>query len=127
MTILTNIPPFTVFQDVRVDLLTGWSVFYQAVVNTLAGDDILTGSGGEFGVGVGGLLDTSLGHDSIEGSGIIGIYVGGTIQTGLGNDTLNGYGKSCGIQINNGFINTGAGNDIVSGVIASPTGRMGCS
>ncbi len=125
MTILAAIPPFTVLQDTRTDLISGWLILYQTNVNMLAGDDVLLGSGAELGVGVGGVLDTNQGHDSIEGSGVNGIYASGTILSGLGNDTLIGNGRSCGIWINNGTLNCGAGNDSITGTVVMPASATG--
>jgi len=111
------------------------------ITNTLAGDDIITGTftGIETNSGIRnqGWLNTGEGNDLITGitpidkayfgQGIlnIGHYlvidvydydspVGGIIDTGDGNDTIIGTGGESGIIIQDGTINTGKGNDIIT-------------
>jgi hypothetical protein len=111
------------------------------IVNTLAGDDIITGTftgiQTDSGIRNQGSLNTGEGNDMITGitpidrvylgQGIfnVGHYlgddiydsdspVGGIIDTGDGNDTIIGTGGGTGIIIQDGTINTGKGNDIIT-------------
>jgi hypothetical protein len=111
------------------------------IVNTLAGDDIITGTftgiQTDSGIRNYGWLNTGEGNDLITGItpidrayfgyGIlnIGHYlggdiydsdspVGGIIDTGDGNDTIIGTGGRTGIHIQDSTINTGKGNDIIT-------------
>ncbi|MBD2473094.1 hypothetical protein [Nostoc sp. FACHB-145] len=98
---------------------------YGGKINTGSGDDIITGTGGEFGIvnfslskldGTilrQGIIDTGAGNDTITGTGNSGIGNGGIINTGTGNDTIIGTGSSSGIS-NSGIINTGTGNDTIT-------------
>jgi hypothetical protein len=119
------------------------------IVNTLAGDDIITGTWTGISTDAGirnyGTLNTGEGNDIITGItpidrafygyGIlnIGHYlvpdvyehdnpVGAIIDTGDGNDTIIGTGGGTGIHHQDGTINTGNGNDIITA-----TGYFGLS
>ena len=106
----------------------GWYVDAGVVVNTLAGNDIISGIGGTSNSGINngitnkvsisnnGTITTGAGNDSIYGiSDGIGIYNTGTINTGIGKDSITGIGNVVGID-NVGTINTGAGNDTITGI-----------
>jgi hypothetical protein len=92
-------------------------------VNTLGGDDLISGIKGGFSAGLGilnkGTINTGNGNDTISGSGGVGIGISnqGTINTGNGNDTISGSsGRSLGI-LNSSIstIDTGNGDDTISG------------
>ena len=91
--------------------IAGWYVDAGMVVNTLAGNDIISGIGGT--------------SNSDINNGItnkVSISNNGTIITGAGNDSI--YGISDGIGIyNTGTINTGAGNDTVSAIVGGFSGN----
>jgi hypothetical protein len=105
-----------------------------ALVNTLGGDDIITGYGetlrnilfyGSLNVGIyngsGGVINTGDGSDNIAGYGGVGLFndLNATISTGTGNDTVSGCGCDYGDDfkgiLNSGTINTGSGGDTVIG------------
>ena len=75
------------------------SIINFGIVNTLDGNDKITGTGTDTGTGF------------FSG---VGIYNAGTINTGADNDTITGTGSGTGYGIYNpGTIDTGAGFDIV--------------
>lgn len=88
-------------------------------VNTLGGNDRITGTGGINSIYNEGTIKTDDGKDSIFGSGSsIGIllYQTGSIYTGRGNDSITAIGNDFdGINNIFGVINTGDGNDVISG------------
>jgi hypothetical protein len=89
-------------------------IFNTGIANTLAGNDILIGTGSTYGLVNYGTLNTGDGMDIIigtSGNGYIGINnaSGASIQTGDGNDTI----ISTGVIYNGGSINTGNGNDSI--------------
>jgi hypothetical protein len=123
----------------------GWYVDAGVVVNTLAGNDIISGIGGtsntdinngianKVSISNNGIIITGTGNDSIYGiSDGIGVYNTGTINTGTGNDNITGISTGSGLSssktsifnigiFNDEFtIDTGTGNDIISG-----TGNFG--
>ena len=103
------------------------------VVNTFAGDDVITGIGTATGNSIEnrgiynfGTIDTGADNDTITGIGnggnADGIRNFGTIDTGTGNDTIKGIGNGGGNGIINfgygtiiGTINTGDGADTIIG------------
>ena len=106
----------------------GWYVDAGVVVNTLAGNDIISGIGGtsntdinngianKVSISNNGTIITGTGNDSIYGiSDGVGVYNTGTINTGIGNDNITGIGNAVGIYTF-GTINTGAGNDTITGI-----------
>jgi hypothetical protein len=108
--------------------IAGWYVDAGMVVNTLAGNDIISGIGGtsntdinngianKVSISNNGTIITGTGNDSIYGiSDGIGIYNTGTINTGTGKDSITGIGNVEGINTF-GTINTGAGNDTITGI-----------
>ena len=108
--------------------IAGWYVDAGMVVNTLAGNDIISGIGGtsnsdinngitnKVSISNNGTIITGAGNDSIYGiSDGIGIYNTGTINTGTGKDNIIGIGNVVGIYTF-GTINTGAGNDTITGI-----------
>jgi hypothetical protein len=105
-----------------------------AVVDTLNGNDVITGNGqtlrqvlfyGSLTVGVyngsGGAISTGEGLDAIVGYGGVGIFndLTATIGTGNGNDTVSGcgcdYGKYSKGILNSGKIATASGSDTIIG------------
>ncbi|OKH31371.1 hypothetical protein NIES2119_28970 [[Phormidium ambiguum] IAM M-71] len=102
-------------------------------VNTLAGNDRITGIGetpleipalppfpgtnfATRGISNSGTINTDDGADALTGTGGIGIYNEGSINLGDGNDTLTGTSTTVGISVgiyNFGILNTGSGNDII--------------
>ena len=89
-------------------------IFNTGNTTTLAGNDILIGTGSKYGFVNYGTLNTGDGRDIIIGTsdkGYIGINnVGGArIETGDGNDTI----ISTGVIYNGGSIHTGNGNDSI--------------
>jgi hypothetical protein len=133
--------PSITFTNQR-DTVTGssdgaiYGIITSGTVNTLGGDDTLSGTGTEpssYGIYIDGTLDTSTGKDTISGSGNLlpGINVNsGALETGAGNDTITGTsvgvslsGQNQGIFLNanDTKINTGAGNDAVIGESAFGT------
>jgi hypothetical protein len=109
-------------------------IINSAVVNTLGGDDVITGNGetlhsvlfyGSLTVGIyngsGGVINTGDGADNIAGYGGVGLFndLNATINTGIGNDTVSGCGCDYGDDfkgiLNSGMINTGSGADTVIG------------
>jgi hypothetical protein len=95
-----------------------------SLANTLAGDDVITGTGGYYGFenGVfenGAILNTNDGNDTITGistfGGIINQY-SSILDTGKGNDLITGTGgQSYGGFQNAGTLNTDDGNDTITG------------
>jgi hypothetical protein len=93
------------------------------IANTLAGNDVITGtSNGGFGIyGSSGTINTGDGNDIIAGtsfSTITAIFLSGTcgIDTGKGDDIITGTGFGHGIAHDSAtFLNTGEGNDIITG------------
>jgi hypothetical protein len=99
---------------------TGWIVWSIQTVDTLAGNDTVSGKGDDTGINInGGTINTDAGKDKIIGIGYTrGISNYGTINTGDGNDRITGTGD-IGIFIDTeyaGTINTGAGNDKIIGI-----------
>lgn len=99
---------------------TGWIVWSIQTVDTLAGNDTVSGKGDDRGINInGGTINTDAGNDKIIGIGYsYGIFNYGTINTGDGNDRIIGKGD-IGIFIDTeyaGTINTGAGNDKIIGI-----------
>jgi len=96
-------------------------IFNTGIANTLAGDDIITGTttSTNFGIRNEGSINTDDGNDIITGTGYLGIYNTeiGSIDTGKGNDTITGNGDNTGIfnPQSGGIIDTGDGNDIITG------------
>jgi hypothetical protein len=89
-------------------------IFNTGMANTLAGNDILIGTGSTYGLVNYGTLNTGEGRDIIIGNsnnGYIGINnaIGASIQTGNDNDTI----ISIGVIYNGGSIDTGNGNDFI--------------
>ena len=89
-------------------------IFNTGIANTLDGNDILIGTGANFGFVNYGTINTAGGRDIIIGTsnkGYIGINnaIGASIGTGDGNDTI----ISTGVIYNGGSINTGNGNDSI--------------
>jgi hypothetical protein len=94
------------------------------LVNTLAGNDQITGIGNDYGFKNLGVLNTNDGDDIIIGSGEgrgggYGIYNIGTLNAGEGNDLITGVGLYTfnpyydGIY-NIGTLNVGEGNDTIT-------------
>ena len=91
------------------------------IVNTLAGNDRITGEGTAYGFVNSGTLNTDDGNDTITGIGTraygqgVGIDTG-TLNTGKGDDVITGEGFSHGIRTDSGSIfDTGEGNDTIRG------------
>ena len=101
-----------------VDLDDKIVVYRDVVANTLGGDDVLIGSSElEVGIKNFGTIQTVEGNDAITGNGgIAGIVNGrfGTITTGEDDDVITGSDALIGIE-NLGMIKTGDGNDIITG------------
>ena len=115
---------FTNLAD-RATSTTGWEVFKGVVVNALAGNDTIAGTGDYYGIYSLGTINTDTGNDTITGTGrgsYYGIYNDGTIDTGAGNDTITGTSIGGFGIINNGIINTGIGNDTIAGTSARAYG-----
>jgi hypothetical protein len=117
-------------------------IFNTGIVNTLAGNDIITGTGGNnFGAGIHnelGFINTSYGNDKITGiynqrqNFFFGYAIDNrqaTINTGDGDDIIRGTVISEGYGINNNgglfnqggtnvgsTINTDDGNNIITGI-----------
>ena len=93
---------------------TGWIVWDIQTVNTLAGNDTVSGKGDDRGINInGGTINTDDGNDKIIGIGYsTGIFNLGTIDTGAGNDKIIGKGAIFNsTDAGKGIIYTGAGND----------------
>jgi hypothetical protein len=93
------------------------------LVETLGGDDSITGQGPVFGGSIGDginlvavTIDMGTGNDTLTGSGgSNGIVNFGSITMGAGNDAVTGRSSSGGFGISNfGKILTGAGNDTIT-------------
>ena len=97
----------------------GWVINAGEVIQALDGSDTIIGSdiGGEFGIVNFGALDTGAGNDVVTGSGGgFGIFnQGSTLETGAGNDVVTGSGGYFGIFNQGSTLETGAGNDVVTG------------
>lgn len=99
------------------------------IVNTLAGDDEITGTNSQEEPGhsigiynmIGALLDTGTGNDTLIGTGTTGIINLGTINTGEGSDAITGVGNSINFSgiYNYGNINTGDNTDVIIGINTS--------
>jgi hypothetical protein len=72
------------------------------IANTLAGDDLITGTGGTYSIYNSGTLSTADGNDVITG-----------VRTSPEENTIFSYG----IYNESGIIDTGDGNDIIAGII----------
>jgi hypothetical protein len=124
---------FTSQADI-IPALGNAEIINSAIVNTLGGDDIITGNGetlrnilfyGSLTVGIyngsGGVINTGDGADNIAGYGGVGLFndLNATINTGIGNDTVSGCGCDYGNDfkgiLNSGTINTGSGSDTIIG------------
>jgi hypothetical protein len=113
MTIELSTITFSVQDDV-VPVSGVEQIFNTGIANTLAGNDILIGTGTTYGLVNYGTLNTDDGRDIIIGNsnnGYIGINnaIGASIQTGNGNDTI----ISTGVIYNGGSIDTGNGDDFI--------------
>lgn len=95
---------------------TGWIVWDIQTVNTLAGNDTVSGKGDDRGINInGGTINTDDGNDKIIGIGYsTGIFNLGTIDTGAGNDKIIGAIFNS-TDAGKGIIYTGAGNDKIIG------------
>lgn len=90
------------------------------IINTGSGDDSITGRGGQVGIlnrEFSSSINTGNGNDTITGIGSTGIFNSGTIDTGNGNDIITGIGVGVGISNArvSSYITTGNGNDIITG------------
>jgi hypothetical protein len=113
-------------QDDFIPLFGEEQIVNTGIANTLAGDDVITGTvTQDSGTGISndGTLNTGDGNDIIIGNGAginSGIGNGGYIDTGDGNDVITGInngGDSDGItNAGGGVIDTGNGNDIITGI-----------
>jgi hypothetical protein len=107
--------PFTILSDTAISG-DGW--YINKAINTLSGNDKITGTGRTYGVRNNALLSTSYGVDIITGTARgIGIENRGVITTGDGNDRIIGRSSNDrGIANNAGsLINTGTGDDVIIG------------
>jgi hypothetical protein len=120
----TSTLPFTLRADARSNLVDGWIIDLGTSIDTLSGNDTITGMGAyvvlpngvldKVGIGVYGALLTGLGNDNVKGvGGVAGIHNPGLIDTGDGADILTGSGYN-GIH-NSGMLNMGGFNDQVLG------------
>src|SRR4028119_2518299 len=123
---LSSITTFTDQANI-VPVSGGEEIRNDGIVNTLAGDDTITGittSLGAVGFGISGIynlgtLNTSEGNDLMTGTAQPSNYGSGifnsraTINTGDGNDTITGSGFSG--LVNYFTIATGNGNDLITG------------
>jgi len=88
----------------------GEEIINNGVANTLAGDDIIIGTGTTYGIRNNAIFDTGNGDATIIGTGsTYGIYNTGEITTGNGDTTI----ISTGVIYNGGIIKTGNGNDFI--------------
>jgi len=113
-------------QDDIVPLFGVEEIVNNGIANTLAGNDVITGTGGDYGFENGVTLNTDDGNDTITGTGTLtGIIIGSrnglgmpnsqsVLDTGKGNDVITGTGGTQGI-ITLGTLNTNDDNDIVTG------------
>jgi hypothetical protein len=95
------------------------------IANTLAGNDRITGTGGDYGFKNVGTLNTDDGNDTITGIGSrpsdpnfgfsYGLINSGTFNTGEGNDRITGTTQYYDGIVNSGTFNTGEGNDTIYG------------
>jgi hypothetical protein len=123
-------------------------IFNTGIANTLAGDDIITGTsdltnpeGDNWANGISnlrGIIDTGDGNDTITGIHNLteelmngsGIFYVGTIDSGNGDDIITGIiisedslnGETYGIY-GYGTINTGEGNDTITGITQNRSGE----
>jgi hypothetical protein len=108
-------------QDDIVSLFGTEEIFLSnSIVNTLAGNDLIIGNGGDYGFELNGTLYMSDGDDTIIGTGsTYGIFSpawgNGTLDTGNDNDVITGNGTIWGILNNVSTLNTGAGDDTITG------------
>lgn len=140
--ILTNIG----WEDTNGELLGTWTnqpnsvreqsgitVASGVTVNTLAGNDAISGGPSDLGVRNEGTINTGNGNDSISGAvggrGNSGISNIGTIDTGNGNDSISAsvFGSGNRGISNSGKIDTGNGNDTISGVADGNSSVTGIS
>ncbi len=106
-------------------------IFNTGIANTLAGNDRITGIGGNnYGAGINnelGIINTSNGNDTISGiynqqqDFFFGYGINNkqaTIDTGNGNDIITGDSitEGYGIKNDRSTIDTGDGNDIIAGL-----------
>jgi len=120
-------------QDDIVPLSGVEQIFNSRITNTLAGNDIITGTGDySNNIGFGaresllnlGTLNTGEGNDMIDGSYLnggyfpwySGIYNSGTLNAGEGDDTITALGIGLDGFVNYGTLNTGEGNDEITGI-----------
>jgi hypothetical protein len=113
-------------QDDIVPLSGVEQIFNSRITNTLAGNDIITGTGDySNNIGFGaresllnlGTLNTGEGNDIITGEGGFGYGIQtDTLNTGEGNDIITGSGSYDGISQFGGTFNTGEGNDEITGI-----------
>jgi hypothetical protein len=113
-------------QDDFVPLFGEEQIVNTGIANTLAGDDVITGTvTQDSGTGISndGTLNTGDGNDIINGNGAginSGIGNSGYIDTGDDNDVITGInngGDGDGItNYGGGTIDTGNGNDIITGI-----------
>ena len=108
-------------QDDIVPLSGVEQILNTGIVNTLAGNDRITGEGTAYGFVNFGTLNTDDGNDTITGIGNpaysqgVGINTG-RLNTGKGDDVITGEGFSHGIRTDSGSIfDTGEGNDTIRG------------
>lgn len=138
MAIVVDLSTLTFTNQVDIVPASGTAeIINTSIANTLAGDDIITGTGetpqeilfyGSRTVGIynesNGTINTGSDKDAITGYGNIGIYneSNGIINTGNNKDAITGYGSQTGSSSNNtigvlndGTINMGSKDDIISG------------
>jgi hypothetical protein len=92
-------------------------IFNTGIANTLAGNDVITGTG-NYGLGNSGTFNTNDGNDTITGTGFttgITLNFPSTVDTGKGNDVITGTASIYYGIINLGTFNTDDGNDLITG------------
>lgn len=110
---------FTALND-NASSSSGWTVLQSEVINSLAGNDIITGTYSPLsniwqGILNRGSIFTGDGIDKIIGIGETGIFNDGLIDLGSGADSILARTSPGGLGIENrGFILTGDGNDVVT-------------
>ncbi|OKH39587.1 hypothetical protein NIES2119_04720 [[Phormidium ambiguum] IAM M-71] len=108
---------------------TGPSFINKGTINTGSGDDTIRGSGFRLGDGLlnTGTIKTGSGDDIIEASGDAqGLINSGTINTGDGNDIIKANANHSAPLFNTGLIETGNGDDIITqGLYADSIGNTG--
>ena len=91
-----------------------------SIANTLAGNDVITGTHSYSGISNNGygIIDTGEGNDKITGTGrSFGIQNYSIFNTGEGNDKIIGNANFSGIGILNAdTMDTGAGDDEITGI-----------